>query len=57
MFVCMDEEVVKVEKSMGGLGVEVTENQEDNPFAQNFDIVGKNLIIRLAVIPSKHEPD
>lgn len=51
IFVCMDSEVVVVEKNLEGFGTERAADAEENPFAQVFEITGKNLIIRRKVGP------
>ena len=47
LIVCMDTEIVTVEKNFEGFGVEKdTSVPEDNPFANNFEVVGRHLIIK-----------
>jgi hypothetical protein len=51
LIVCMDNEIVTVEKNFEGFGVEKdTSVPDDNPFANNFEVVGRHLIIKCVLV-------
>ena len=53
LIVCMDTEVVNMEKNYEGFGVEKKKSaddvpKEDNPFSNEVEIVGRHLLIKCA---------